>query len=292
MGECPVEISSELVAALVAQQFPRWSRRAVTAVHPGGWDNRTFRLGDDLVVRLPSHERYVAQVAKEQRWLPILARLLPAAIPAPVALGAAGLGYPWPWSVYRWLEGEPAAGSELTDAEGLARDLATFLRALQGLDPASGPPPGQHNFFRGGPLSTYDQQTRDALRDLEGQVDTRACAHVWDTALAAASTDGARWLHGDVAASNLLVRDGRLVAVIDFGGLAVGDTACDLTIAWTLFSGASRSLFRSAIACDDATWARARGWALWKALILIAWGRGPALAVGDARHVLADLLAE
>lgn len=164
MGEkaCPVEITSTLVESLVADQFPDWSGRLVRRVEPGGWDNRTFRLGDDLLVRLPSHARYVAQVAKEQHWLPFLGRSLPLPIPEPVALGQPALGYPWPWSVYRWLEGEPASGVNLADETTFAEDLADFLRGLQAVDPSGGPPPGEHNFFRGGSLLTYDQDTRRA----------------------------------------------------------------------------------------------------------------------------------
>lgn len=291
-GDCPVEITPELAEALVAQQFPQWSQQSVTPVEPGGWDNRTFRLGQELLVRLPSRRPYVAQVAKEHRWLPVLARTLPLPIPAPVALGAPGLGYPWPWSIYRWLDGQPAISSSLTRSESLARDLAFFLEALHGIDPTGGPPPGEHNFFRGGPLSTYEQETREAIRCLHGQVDTDTCSRVWDAAAAATWTGQPQWVHGDVAAANLLLLDDRLAAVIDFGAIAVGDIACDLTVAWTLFTGPSRSAFRAAIRCDDATWARARGWALWKALILIAWGRGPASAVSEARRVLLDVLCD
>jgi aminoglycoside phosphotransferase (APT) family kinase protein len=264
----------------------------LSLVQPGGWDNRTFRLGDDLLVRLPSHGRYVAQVAKEHRWLPLLGRLLPLPIPVPVALGQPALGYPWPWSVYRWLEGEPASNVNITDAEGAAADLAAFLGVLQAIDPTFGPPPGEHNFYRGGSLVIYDQETRRAISALSGQVDTAACTRVWEAALAATSTRPAAWLHGDVASSNLLVRGGRLSAVLDFGSMAVGDVACDLTIAWTFFTGAPRQLFRDRVGRDDATWARARGWALWKALILMAWKQGPTAAVADAGRVLDAVLGE
>jgi aminoglycoside phosphotransferase (APT) family kinase protein len=289
---CPVEITTTLVAALVANQFPDWSRRAVKMVEPGGWDNRTFRLGDDLLVRLPSHARYVAQVPKEQRWLPLLGPLLPLPIPVPVGLGQPALGFPWHWSVYRWLDGEPASTVRSADTEALAEDLAAFLRALQASDPTDGPLPGEHNFFRGGSLLTYEDDTRRALTALVDQVDTAACTRVWAAALAATHSGPSAWLHGDVAASNLLVRDGHLAAVIDFGSMAVGDVACDLTVAWTLFTGPARSTFRDRIALDDSTWARARGWALWKSLILLAWKGGPASAVADAERVLDTLLAE
>jgi aminoglycoside phosphotransferase (APT) family kinase protein len=290
--DCPIEIDSALVESLVADQFPEWSGRSITMVQPGGWDNRTFRLGDELLVRLPSHAAYVAQVAKEHRFLPFLARSLPLAVPVPLALGRPALGYPWQWSVYGWLEGEPASGASIGDVDTFAHELAGFLRALHGIDPAGGPAPGQHNFFRGGSLLTYDQDTRRALGALRGRVDSSACTRVWEAALAAITTGPAEWLHGDVAASNLLVQAGRLTAVLDFGLMAVGDVACDLAVAWTLFDGSARDVFRQRIARNEATWARARGWALWKALILIAWRRGPSDAVADAGRVLDAVLAE
>lgn len=276
----------------MADQFPEWSGRPVEMVQPGGWDNRSFRLGDELLVRLPSHARYVAQVAKEHRFLPFLARRLPMPVPVPVALGQPALGYPWPWSLYRWLEGEPASAANIGDAEAFAEDLAGFLHALQSIDPTDGPAPGEHNFFRGGSLLTYDEDARRAISALGGRVDTAACTRAWEAALAATTTGPAEWLHGDVAASNLLVRAGRLAAVLDFGSMAVGDIACDLTIAWTLFDGTSRKVFRQQIARDETTWARARGWALWKALILIAWNGGPTDAIADAGRVLDAVLAE
>lgn len=255
---------------LVAAQFPQWADLPVRPVEFDGWDNRTFHLGDAMGVRLPSAEAYTAQVKKEHRWLPRLAPQLPLAIPAPLAMGAPGEGYPWPWSVYRWLEGEIATLDRIDDVRAFASALGAFLAALQQIDPTAGPPAGQHNFWRGGPLTTYDRETRDAIEALQGKIDTAAVTAVWETALRATWQGTPVWLHGDVAASNLLVREGRLRAVIDFGCSAVGDPACDLTIAWTFFSGASREAFRAALPADAATWARARGWALWKGLFLQA----------------------
>ncbi len=260
-------ITPRLVAALIADQFPQWADLPVSRVELDGWDNTTFRLGDDLSVRLPSADRYVPQVEKEQRWLPILAPLLPLPIPRPVALGLPGHGFARPWSVYGWLEGEPAAVDRIADLERFARDLAEFLAALYRVDPTNGPVAGEHSFYRGGPLATYDAETRATLSALEGRIDTRAATLVWEEALAA-QWDGRRmWVHGDVTAANLLVVDGRLSAVIDFGCSAVGDPACDLAIAWTLLHGESRAAFRDRLRLDEGTWARGRGWALWKALI-------------------------
>ena len=286
-------VDAPLVARLIAAQFPRWAGLPVRPVEPGGWDNRTFRLGDDLSVRLPSAEAYAAQVAKEHRWLPRLAPLLPLLIPVPLALGRPDEGYPWPWSVYRWLDGEPAAPERIADPRRFATELARFLAALQRIDPAGGPPPGPHNFYRGGPLTVYDAETRRAIAALRDGIDAEAATATWEAALRAPWPGPPVWVHGDVAAGNLLLRHGRLSAVIDFGCTGVGDPACDTTIAWTLLSGESRAAFRAALPLDRATWARGRGWALWKALITLAAHRhtDPATA-GTARRVVDEVLAE
>ena len=265
-----VNIDASLVTQLVSSQFPAWADLPITPVEFDGWDNRTFRLGVDMLLRLPSAEGYTAQVEKEQRWLPMLAPRLPLPIPAPLAMGVPGEGYPWNWSVYRWLEGAGASTERIEDLNEFATTLARFLASLQQIDPADGPPPGQHNFFRGGPLETYDAETRTAIAALDGQIATETVTAVWETAIATTWHGSPVWFHGDVSAANLLVKDGRLSAVIDFGCSGVGDPGCDLTIAWTLLSGESREAFRAALPVDAATWARGRGWALWKGLITLA----------------------
>jgi aminoglycoside phosphotransferase (APT) family kinase protein len=263
------DITPELVSSLVAAQFPRWAHLPITPVTLDGWDNRTFRLGDRLSVRLPSADAYAPQVEKEQRWLPVLAPHVPLPIPEPVATGLPGPEFPRPWSVYRWLPGEPATVDRIDDLSRFADDLSAFLRALYEIDPAGGPAAGSHSFCRGGPVSTWDRETRDAISALDTEIDAVAATEVWEAALAAKWQGPPVWVHGDVTGSNLLVLDGRLGGVVDFGCSAVGDPACDLTIAWTLFSGGSRDVFRSRLPLDDGTWARARGWALWKGLITL-----------------------
>jgi aminoglycoside phosphotransferase (APT) family kinase protein len=264
------EITPELVRRLLAAQFPEWRALPVTPVELDGWDNKTFRLGSAVSVRLPSGDGYVAQVDKEHRWLPVLAPQLPLPIPQPMAMGAPSPEFPRPWSVYRWLEGEPAMIEAIADLDRFAADLGAFLQALYRADAADGPRPGPHSAFRGGPLTTWDEQTRGAAAALGSDA---AVIAVWETALSAGFDGPPVWVHGDVVASNLLVTDGELAAVIDFGCSAVGDPACDLAIAWTLFSGSSRRAFRDALDVDDAAWERGRGWALWKALIEIHHGR-------------------
>jgi len=284
-------IDEALRRRMVAAQFPQWADQPVRPVATGGWDNRTFHLGEHMIVRLPSAPDYSLQVEKEHRWLPRLAPLLPLPIPAPVALGEPEGAYPWRWSIYRWLEGDTAAEERIGNMSDFAISLARFLTALQRIDPTDGPPPGPHNFHRGGSLSTYDDQTRQAIAVLGGSVDADAATEVWEAALRTAWGRPPVWIHGDVCAGNLLVQGGRLSAVIDFGMLGVGDPACDLSIAWTLFGGESRKAFREALPLDAGTWARARAWTLWKALIVAA-GLAETNAVEAARpwHVIREVL--
>ncbi len=261
-------------------------------VQPGGWDNRTFRLGQGLSVRLPSAERYVAQVEKEHRWLPRLAPYLPLPIPVPLAMGKPAEGYPWPWSIYRWLEGQPATTGSITDLEAFARSLALFLAALYRIDATSGPMAGSHNFYRGGRLSVYDAETWAALSTLGGVIDTASAAELWATALSSEWRRQPVWVHGDVASGNLLVRGGDLSAVIDFGSSAVGDPACDLVVPWTGFSGNSRAAFRAELPFEEDTWRRARGWALWKALITAADPDGDPWEIEKVRKVIGEVIAD
>jgi aminoglycoside phosphotransferase (APT) family kinase protein len=221
-------------------------------------------------VRIPSSKWYAAQVEKEQQWLPKLAPHLPLPIPVPLAMGEPGEGYPWNWSIYKWLEGETAATAQIANLRDFASDLARFLSALQSIDARDGPIAGQHSFYRGGPLKTYDTETRKAIAALKDKIDVDAATRVWEAALATSWQGPPVWVHGDISSGNLLLQDGRLSAVIDFGQLAVGDPACDLALAWTLFEGKSREVFRTMLPLDDGTWARGKAWTLWKALILAA----------------------
>lgn len=284
-------IDSKLVRQLVAAQFPQWADLSIRPVFPGGWDHKTFRLGDAMAVRLPSAAAYAAQVAKEHRWLPRLAPWLPLPIPAPLALGEPTDGYPWPWSVYRWLEGDTASHERVADLRDFATGLARFVVALQRIDPTGGPAPGAHNFHRGGSLKTYDGEARQAIATLAGRIDVDAATGIWDAALASTWHRAPVWVHGDLSAGNLLVQEGRLSSVIDFGTLCTGDPACDLSIAWTLLVGESREAFRSMLPLDEETWARARGWTLWKALIGAAGlSRTNATDAAQAQRVLDVLL--
>lgn len=265
-----VDTDVSLVERLLGAQFPQWADLPIEPVPSAGTDNAIYRLSHEMSVRLPRVHRAAEQVGKEHQWLPRFAPLLPLAIPSPLARGMPGDGYPWHWSVYRWLAGEDATIAPITDLSQAATELAGFLGALQRIDPRDGPPPGEHNFFRGVPLALRDTSTREAIGSLRGMLEADAVTEAWETALDAPAWQGPLvWIHGDVQAGNLLVELGRVTAVIDFGGLAIGDPACDLMIAWTLFSGKSRDVFCAVLSVDDATWARGRGWALSVALIAL-----------------------
>jgi aminoglycoside phosphotransferase (APT) family kinase protein len=263
-------------------------------VQSAGTDHVLFRLGDHLVVRLPRIPAAVAQVGKEQQWLPRLAPALPLAVSLPMGQGVPGEGYPWPWSVYRWLDGKEAAIERSPDARQDAVDLGRFLVALQAIDPGGGPRPGPHNGFRGEPLAGRDAATRAAIAELHDVVDPAAATAVWDTALGAPRWAGPpRWIHGDLIPGNLLAHGGRLSAMLDFGCLGVGDPACDGMAAWTFLDTDTREHFRAAAGLDDATWARARGWALSWGLIALPYYRvtNPVLA-GRARRAVDEVLAD
>lgn len=263
-------IDIALVHRLVSTQFPQWREMPLHPVIRNGWDNKTFHLGDHMLVRMPSAAEYALQVEKEHTWLPRLAPLLPLSIPFPLAIGEPGYGYPWKWSIYRWIEGESAATIPITNLCDFAATLAQFLAALQHIDSTGGPTPGLHSFYRGGSLTTYDVEVRQSIVALKDKIDVDAVTEIWETALTTSWQNYPVWVHGDISVGNLLMQDGHLSAVIDFGQLAVGDPACDLSIAWTLFRDESRKKFRQMLSLDEGTWARGRAWTLWKALIIAA----------------------
>jgi aminoglycoside phosphotransferase (APT) family kinase protein len=232
-----VDTDVSLVGRLLAAQFPQWAGLPIEPVPSAGTDNAIYRLGEDMAVRLPRIAWAIGQVEKEQRWLSRLAPHLPLAIPVPLAKGTPGEGYPWHWSVYRWLKGETATIERIADPRQAATELAQFVAALQRIDPTGGPPPGPHNSFRGVPLAMRDTRTRAAIATLHGTLDTDAVTAAWDAALQAPAWDGPPvWIHGDLQSGNLLAVQGRLNAVIDFGCLGVGDPACDVMAAWIFLS--------------------------------------------------------
>ncbi|MFF7048619.1 aminoglycoside phosphotransferase family protein [Streptomyces griseorubiginosus] len=260
-----LDIDTELVRGLITDQFPRWGELPVSRVESAGTDNAMFRLGDDMVVRLPRLPGGGHQVELEHRWLPLLASRLPLAVPEPLAKGEPGRGYGLPWGVYRWLDGDNAYDSPLTELTDAAVELGRFLTALRAVDATGGPAS-----YRPGPLHLFDDGTRQAIQDLgaAGLLNVDRATALADEAGRLPGWDGAPvWLHADLLPGNLLTVDGRLTAVIDFGCLGVGEPTADTLPAWTVFTGESRRLFREAAEFDDATWERGRAWAL-------CWGVG------------------
>jgi aminoglycoside phosphotransferase (APT) family kinase protein len=290
-----LDVGVELVHELLAEQFPEWTDLPLEPVLPLGTDNANFRLGEELLVRLPRRPRTSVTLEKERHWLPRLASRLPLAVPEPVAQGVATDGYPFAWSVYRWLPGETATVASIADPVRLAHDLAQLVAALWRIDPSEGPPPGEHNFFRGEPLAARDEAMRAGTTALAGELDTDAVTAAWEDALAAPEWRlPPVWIHGDLDARNLLVQDGRISAVIDWGSAGVGDPACDVMVAWKLLPPEARRVFRGALAVDDATWTRGRGWALSQAIGALAYytEQTNAVLVLEARRWLAAVLAD
>lgn len=286
-------IDINLVKKLIATQFPQWNNVDIKPVEHGGWDNRTFHLGNEMLIRLPSAECYAEKVAKEQYWLPKLAPFLPLAIPTPIAMGQPCKEYPWPWSIYKWIKGEAASYATVTDLCKVAKKLAHFLKTLHCIDTTGGLLPGAHNFYRGGLLQVYDKETRQAISLLKGKINTELAKEIWEKALVTKWEYKPVWVHGDISPGNILIENGKLIAVIDFGGLAIGDPACDLAIAWTYFKDKSRATFYEHLPLDYDTWHRGRAWVLWKALILAAGViDGPEKAKKESWQLIDDLLAE
>lgn len=280
-------IDAALVRQLLAEQFPEWASLPVEPVRYFGTDNAIYRVGDDLAVRLPRREHNVLALRKELRWLPELAPLLPLAVPEPVAEGRPGEGYPLEWAVYRWLPGEPAYETAPDDPRP---ELAALLAAFRAIELSDGPAPGRTS--RGAPLSPADEMVRARLAEVGLE---REALPVWEAALAAGEWEGEPvWLHGDLDVRNLLVTDGRLSGVVDFGTLGVGDPAADVMVAWKMLSRPTRELFRRELEIDDATWARSRGLTLAQAANALAYytDENNPILVREARRWLAEVVAE
>ena len=283
-----IETDIELVRRLLAGQFPQWADLPIDPVASYGTDHDIYRLGDHLAARLPRIGWATRQAAIEAEWLPKLAPHLPLALPVQLAMGHPAEGYPFDWSVYKWLPGENANGT-IGDLDQAAVDLAAFVRQVDPTGAHPRPPGG-----RGGPLAEGDEQVRRSIAQLGDRIDGDVTLRSWQESLNASAWDGGEvWVHGDLLPGNLLVVDGRLSAVIDFGGLNVGDPACDLQPAWNVFAGDSCMRFRAELEVDDASWLRGRGWALYQAVSALAyyWDTNPGM-IRQAAHALAQVLAD
>jgi aminoglycoside phosphotransferase (APT) family kinase protein len=262
-----LNITPELAHKLIVEQFPEYSHLPITSVEKQGHDNRTYRLGEDRLIRLPTDKSYALKVPKEQDLLPKLSPYLSLSIPVPIKMGVASTLYPYPFSIYKWLEGTSINFLVLdeTAQEKLAFDLANFLKELQGIHDVDGPAPGQHNWWRGDHVSVYDKGAREQIEELAGVIDAESALNLWEHACKTKWHKPPVWVHGDFAIGNMLIKNNKLSAIIDFGGMAIGDPACDLVIAWTFLKGTAREIFIQEMVLDKDTWLRAKAWALWKA---------------------------
>jgi aminoglycoside phosphotransferase (APT) family kinase protein len=289
MPTAEVHIDGTLVRRLLVSQFPEWASLRISPSPLIGWDNVSYRLGSHLVVRLPRRRMGAVMVEKQHQWLPELARRLPLPVPVPIGRGAPEHGYPWQWSVCRWIPGDVAVEATIDDLTAFAEALGAFLVALATPGPGTGP----RSPFRGGALATRDDQTRESLARLADVIDTTAATRLWDDALALpASPEPGVWLHGDLQPANLLVEAGRLSGVIDFDHVGVGDPAVDLISAWMLLPESARPALRATASPDEATWARGRAWALHVGLLMLSLSADEPLLARLGERTIHGVLAD
>jgi aminoglycoside phosphotransferase (APT) family kinase protein len=284
-----VDVTPDLVRALLEEQHPDLASLPLARV-ARGWDNDIYRLGDALTVRLPRRLAGAVLILNEQRWLPEVAEALPLPVPVPLRTGVPGAGYPWAWSVCPWLSGVEIERAHPDDWVDAAQQLGAFLAAVHRPAPADAP----SNLHRGVPLADRAAILAAGLDQLDESVDRSALMAAWNRAAAAdAWVHAPVWVHGDIHPLNLLVDDGRISAVIDFGDLTAGDPASDLAVAWMLFPPESRPAFREACGADEpvdeALWTRARGWAL---ALGVAMSNGDERIAAIGRRTLAAVLAD
>jgi aminoglycoside phosphotransferase (APT) family kinase protein len=286
-----VDTDASLVRRLLAGQFPLWADLPIKPVLSYGTDHAIYRVGSGLSVRLPRVAYATKQAAKEGTWLPRFAPLLPLEIPVQLATGQPAEGYPFAWSVYEWLAGQDANGA-MDDLVRAAVDLAGFVNALQRIDTTGAPAHSPSG--RGGPLAEHDEDVRKSVSELGNRIDGQVALRSWQESLEAPAWQGPHvWVHGDLLPGNVLVRNGRLAAIIDFGALQVGDPAADLQPAWNMFADQSRLRFRGEVGADDACWLRGRGTVLYQTVMALAyyWDTNPGM-VRQASHGLAQVLAD
>jgi aminoglycoside phosphotransferase (APT) family kinase protein len=259
-----VAIDAHLVRRLLADQFPDIADLPIRSVRSTGTVNAVYRIGRKLAARIPRVPRWSGDLTRELEWLPVVGPKLTVAVPRPIHTGVPTDYYGMPWAVYEWIDGAPYADDTVDDERQAARDLARFVTELHTVDPEGAPPAGRL------PLRELDAITRQSIEASAGVIDASAAMAVWDTEVHAPAWAGAPvWIHTDLLRPNLLAAGGRLRAVIDWGGCGVGDPAADVIAAWTVFGAAGRQEFRTALAVDDATWRRARGFALHQAALII-----------------------
>jgi aminoglycoside phosphotransferase (APT) family kinase protein len=279
-----VHTDEHLVRRLLGGQFPRWTNLSIARVPSSGTDNALYRLGEDLVVRLPRHQSTAGGIAKDAEWLGRLRPLVPVEIPELLERGDPAEGYEWEWGVYRWLPGQNPPAGAVSGAE-----LGRFVAALWEIDL-----PGPPEAFRADPVAGRDEQTRAALAECQRMIDVAATTAVWEEVLSVPEWDGpATWIHSDLTPLNLLHRHGRLAAVIDWSGAGLSDPAVDVKAAWTCLDARERSIFRWELDVDDDMWLRSKGWAITTAAVALPYYKdtNPGL-VESALYRIGQVLAD
>ncbi len=263
-----LKVNTKLVTKLVAEQFPEWSNLEIKPTETQGFNNNTFCLGKDKLIRLPTAERYALQNAKLEKWLPKFVKHLSLEIPMPIRQAEPSELFPWRWSIYKWIEGKSANLVKLKDIDlnQAALDLAQFLNEFHKINTSGAPEAGAESFYRGAHPSVYDKEIQLSIKRLQHCIDANKATKIWHQALQSSWNKPPVWVHGDFTIGNIIINNNRVAAIIDFGGIVVGDPACDLMVAWTLFDKENRSIFKSHLSLDEDTWKRGRGWTLWKCL--------------------------
>lgn len=263
-----MEIELHQIKLLIESQFPEFKNFEIHKIETSGHDNNSYHLGDDFSLRLPSAEAYSTQVIKEHRYLEILQKSISTPITHPLFLGKPSELFPYHFSINKWIDGESVTKDNIQDKNKFAIELAQFLIDLQTCYIKDGILPGTHNFYRGASLSIYHDETLLAIKECK-LFNRNKCLDIWMKANETEFGGVPVWIHGDFEVGNILVKNGHLSAVIDFGNMAIGDPACDYVIAWTYFDKESRKIFFDKLSLDDNTINRAKAWALWKALITL-----------------------
>jgi aminoglycoside phosphotransferase (APT) family kinase protein len=289
MHQDEIPIDAALVTRLLIEQFPHLAKHSAILVRSTGTVNAIYRIGLELYVRLPRLEQWAESIANEWAWLPKFAPRLSLKIPRPVALGKPTDYYPCRWAIYRWIEGSEYEDALVNDERQAASDLVDFILELRSVDMEGAPRGGRR------PLSDLDSITQSAIDSSSGLIDKEAVSAAWLHSLEAPSWDGTPvWLHGDLLKSNLLVQKGHLYAVLDFGGVGIGDPAADVVPAWSVFNKEGREAIRAGLKVNDGTWRRARGYALHQAIMKIPYYRRTnpqfvTMAIRTVAEVLSEL---
>lgn len=260
-------INIDFVIKLIDDQFPEYNNLPIKEVQEQGWDNRTYRIGTNKLIRLASAEYYSIKIPKEQKYLPLIAPYLTTNISKPIKIGKPNSLYPFNFAIYEWIDGTSANLLKFNDKnlEMIATDLVNFLNELHSIDNLDGPAPGKHNGWGGADLQLFDKDTKNQIDKLSNVINKTKSLDLWRKAKNSKWNKKPVWIHGDFYFGNFLIKNNRLTGVIDFGGMAKGDPAKDLGIAWTFLKNRSREIFKNKIKYDLDTWIRAKGWVLWKA---------------------------